>query len=275
MKFAICNETYQGWSWEKTCNAVAETGYNGIELAPFTLADDVKDLSQSTRKQVRSAAVQAGLDIVGLHWLLVSPKGLHLTGPDSEIRDKTIHYLCDLADLASDLEAPFMIFGSPNQRNLMEGVTREECRSRAMEGARKVGQHAQGRGVTLCMEALPFPEANFLTTLQEVREFVEEVDHPHVRMMMDVKSASSENQPLQDLYQRHKSFIQHIHANDANRRGPGFGDTDFVPLIKTLLDHDYQAAVSVEVFDYSPDPETIARISLDTLRKAFKEAQSV
>ena len=272
MKFAICNETFEGWTWEKACEQVATTGYDGIELAPFTLAENVNDLSPARRKEIRDVAERAGLDIVGLHWLLVSPKGLHLTGSDDSVRARTVQYLCDLVDLAHDLGVPVMIFGSPQQRNREEGVTEEACRARAIEGVLKVGQHAEGKGVTLCMEPLPAPESNFLNTLQQVKEFVDDVHHPNVQMMMDVKSACSEGKLLQDLYLEHRDRIQHVHANDANRRGPGFGDTDFVPLIKALVDTHYQGSVSVEVFDYSPDPVTIATKSLETLQQAVKDA---
>jgi sugar phosphate isomerase/epimerase len=63
--------------------------------------------------------------------------------------------------------------------------------------------------------------------------------------------------------------VAHVHANDANRRGPGFGETDFGPIAKTLADIGYKGWVSVEVFDYSPDPETIARQSLAYLQQKF------
>ena len=63
--------------------------------------------------------------------------------------------------------------------------------------------------------------------------------------------------------------VAYIHANDANGRGPGFGDVDFVPIVKALKDVDYQGYVSVEVFDFKPDPETTARESLGYLKEMF------
>jgi sugar phosphate isomerase/epimerase len=77
---------------------------------------------------------------------------------------------------------------------------------------------------------------------------------------------SSESTPVPDLVRRHAGRAGHFHVNDANGRGPGFGDTDFVPILQALDDSGYDRWVSLEVFDFTPDPETIATGSLEYLR---------
>ena len=78
---------------------------------------------------------------------------------------------------------------------------------------------------------------------------------------------STEDSPATELIRRHAARTAHFHANDPNLRGPGFGATDFKPIFKALRDGGYQGWVSVEVFDYKPDPETIARESLRYMRE--------
>jgi sugar phosphate isomerase/epimerase len=82
-----------------------------------------------------------------------------------------------------------------------------------------------------------------------------------------------EDTSIPDLIRRHAARTGHFHANDANRRGPGFGQVDFVPILHALHDSGYAGWVSVEVFDYSPDPETIAQESMRYLREC--EARSL
>ena len=96
MKYAICNETFRGWEWERTCAHVAELGYRGIEIAPFTLAEDVRAINPRWRGEVAAAARNTGLEIVGLHWFLVSPKGLSITSDDYAVRAETADYLAAL-----------------------------------------------------------------------------------------------------------------------------------------------------------------------------------
>jgi D-psicose/D-tagatose/L-ribulose 3-epimerase len=268
MPFAICNETFGDWSWDRTCRFVAETGYEGIEIAPFTFGESVTGITPEQRKRIREVAADAGLQIVGLHWLLASPKGLHIHTKDEALRRKTVDYLRSLVDFAGDIGAPVMVFGSPGQRRLEDG-DRAGAFERLIESYRQVLPTLAERGVTLCQESLPAPESDFILTAAEAQKVMDAVAHPNFGLMLDVKSMCSEAEPPAEIIRRHP-HIAHFHANDANRRGPGFGDTDFVPIAAALQDIGYGGYVSVEVFDYSPDPETIARESLRHLREVFE-----
>jgi sugar phosphate isomerase/epimerase len=267
-RFAICNETFGDWSWERSCQLVAETGYEGIEIAPFTFGESVTDVSPERRREIRQVAADHGLDIVGLHWLLASPKGLHIHTRDEALRQKTVDYLRALVDFAGDVGAPVMIFGSPFQRKLEDGDLAGAW-ERTQESFRQVLPTLAERGVTLCQESLPAPESDFILTAAEAARMVHELDHPNFRLMLDVKSMCSEAEPPAAIIRQFAPLVEHFHANDANRRGPGFGDTDFVPIAAALKEVGYQGYVSVEVFDYTPDPETIARESLRHLREVF------
>jgi sugar phosphate isomerase/epimerase len=272
MKFAICNETFQDWSWEKTCRFVAELGYDGIEIAPFTLAEDIRSLDAAARREIRLTAERVNLEVVGLHWLLVSPKGLSVTDADPAVRQATADYLVALTDFCADLGGRVMVFGSPKQRQVPDGETAETAAVRFMESVRPALDRAGAGGITICLEPLPPPEANFLLTLEEAVTLMRRLNHPAAKTIFDVKSASSEGRPLPALIADYAPYVAHVHANDANRRGPGFGETDFQPILSTLHARGYAGYVSVEVFDYSPDPETIASQSLRYLQQCLPEA---
>src|SRR4051794_27837831 len=113
MKYAICNETFEGWDHAKVCRSAAELGYTGLEVAPFTLAPRVTDVTADQRKKLRAEAENAGLQIIGLHWLLAKTEGLMLTSPDAGVRQRTADYLVELAKCCRDLGGDLMVFGSP------------------------------------------------------------------------------------------------------------------------------------------------------------------
>lgn len=272
MNFAICNELFEGWEFDRVCRLAANTGYDGLELAPFTLAPTITELSPQRRGELRDTASEHGLEIVGLHWLLAKTNGYHLTSPDIGVREATADYLVALAEACRDLGGGVMIFGSPPQRSLPDGTGQEEGYRAAADVFGSAIPRIADCGVELCIEPLSPVETDFVTTCADGARLVEMVDHPAFRLHLDVKAMSSEGSSVPDLIRRHAPSASHFHANDPNLRGPGFGDTDFVPIFGALRDVGYQRWVSVEVFDYSPDPETIAAQSLNYMRRCQREA---
>jgi sugar phosphate isomerase/epimerase len=271
MKFGICNETWQGWDFGPTCDEIAAAGYDGVEVAPFTLHEDPRQLTEADAIKTGKIAKAAGLEVIGLHWLLVKPAGMHLTTPEDLVRQKTVEFARHLARLCAAMGGTIMVWGSPKQRNIAEGDRHEDATRRAADAMRKISETAGSLGVTIAMEPLTPAETNFLTTAAETVEFIKQVDHPACRLHLDVKAMSSETKSIPQIIAESKNYLAHFHANDPNLRGPGFGDVKFEPIAKALRDAGYNGYVSVEVFDYSPDPRTIARKSIDYLRKTFAE----
>jgi sugar phosphate isomerase/epimerase len=267
-KYSICNETFQDWPQEKIFKFAAACGYRGVEVAPFTIDPDVRKITAQTRTQLRQQAEQAGVELVGLHWLLAKTEGFHLTSPDAAVRRETAAYLSQLARFCHDLGGQFMVFGSPKQRNLLPGVSREDGLKHAVEVLRSLLPTLADLGVVLALEPLSPRTTNFLTTAAEAVELAERVDSPHCRLLLDCLAMSSESTPIPELIRRHGKWLVHFHANDPNQRGPGMGKLDFVPIFQALRDVAYRGWVSVEVFDTSPGGETIARQSIAAMRKA-------
>ncbi len=270
MRFAICNELFEGWDHRRVVEFVADAGYDGLELAPFTFADHVDEVTPARRAEIRRIAEDRGLAITGLHWLLVKPAGLHLLHPEAAVRTRTVDYLRALIDFCADVGGTNLVFGSPNQRSLVEGVRPDDAWLWAREGFYACGEAAAARGVTLCLEALPEDLTNFLNTNAEVIDLVRAIAHPNVRMMIDVKSMCAEAMSIEDNIHACRGWFRHVHANDANLLGPGFGDVDFVPIFAALREQAYEGFVSVEVFDFKPGPEAIATKSLAYMKECLE-----
>jgi sugar phosphate isomerase/epimerase len=267
MKFAICNETFQDWPLEKACDLAAECGYTGLEIAPFTLGKYVTEIPAARRREVRKTVEKAGLKVAGLHWLLAKTEGLHLTSPDAAVRRKTAAYLGELARFCADLGGRIMVFGSPKQRDLAPGMTRQAGMNLAADVLRAAMPAMDSAGVTVGLEPLTPKETNFLNTAADGMELVGLVGSPHCRLHLDCKAmAGAEKEPIPALIHRYHKWLVHFHANDPNRRGPGFGALDFRPILKALREVGYGGWVSVEVFDFAPGPERLARQSIRYLR---------
>jgi sugar phosphate isomerase/epimerase len=190
MKISICNELFQGWPIEKVFDYAAQLGYDGVEIAPFTLADSVTEISPSRRKAIRRAAEQSGVEIVGLHWLLVKPEGLYINHPDEIIRIRTQEYIEALIHFCADIGGKVLVHGSPHQRTIKEGWDLIESWDRAKETFEVCLKTAQKRNVIYCIEPLAQDSTNFINTVGEAIRLVKEIRHPNFRMMFDCRIAS-------------------------------------------------------------------------------------
>jgi sugar phosphate isomerase/epimerase len=266
-KYALCSEVFSS-PLDETISSIAEAGFDGIEIAPFNAGESVEDVSSDERAQLRQQAADAGLEIVGLHWLLVSPPGLHLTTGDSSVREQTSAYLKALAQFCSDLGGKVMIFGSPKQRNLAEGDDRSTALERAAEVLREVGRTCEDLGVQLLLEALSPMETNFIQTIEEALELRDAIDSPGIGYMLDCKAMSSMPAGIEGTILQHGKEAGHFHANQPDGKGPGMGEVEFEPILSALKESGYEGWVSTEPFDYKPDPMTVARTALSTLREA-------
>ena len=274
MKFGICNEIFQGWSLADAMRFAKTTGYDCIELAPFTLLPGtagkyVTAIPAAERRKIRETAVETGLEISGIHWVLIQADGMHLTHPDSAIRARTADYFVALADFCADLGGRTIVVGSPKQRNVMEGVSPEQAREYATAVFRPAVARAADRGVTLCFEPLAPSETNFINTAADAIAFAGQFGSPAMSVILDVKAMSSELKPVPQIIRESRGRFAYFHANDANLRGPGFGAVDFRPIAAALRDVAYDGVVSVEVFTFEEGPAAIATQSLAYLKKAF------
>ena len=260
---SICNEVYQGWPFHEACRSIRQIGYTGIEIAPFTLSDSPADIPLDERRQYRGIMSSDGLRFVGLHWLMVAPKGLHVTTPDDSLREKSWQHIRDLVDLCADLgDAGVMVFGSPHQRSTTGGSSVEDATRRFEDGLAAVSGHAMERGVTILVEALPSNQCDVVTTLAEAAKIVQNIGSPAIRTMFDTHNAEDETDSHAAVLERYFDLIRHVHVNEMDGKHPGTGDYDFKPVLDVLRRKKYAGWVSLEAFDFTPGAERIATESL-------------
>ena len=278
IKLGICNETFKDenkfWPLRKVMEYISRVGYQGIEIAPFTLAPSVEDISSAKREEIRLLSHDYGLEVIGLHWLLASPSGLSISSSDREVRHRTINYLKKLIDFCSDIGGKILVFGSPKQRSIEKNSSYEETRKRAKEVFISSLDKAEERGVIICLEPLARRETDFINTAEEAVFLIKEINHPNFKLHLDVKAVSDGKKSIPEIIKKNKDYLFHFHANDANGLGPGFGETDFEPIIKVLKEIKYSGFISVEVFDISPGQKKIAEESLAYLKKVLQKEKA-
>jgi D-psicose/D-tagatose/L-ribulose 3-epimerase len=263
----LCNEVIRGLNFPQQCRFVRETGYDGLEIAPFTLADDPARLSSETIGNLRAAADGEGVEIAGLHWLLAAPEGLSITSGDAATAARTLDVGRRLVDMCRQLGGRYLVHGSPAQRQLEPG-REDEGRKHALQYFRAIASAASAADVTYIIEPLSRLDTGLITTVDEAVDIIGEIGEAALATMIDCYAAASNGETIADVLQRWMptSHLRHIHFNDSNKRGPGEGATDFSTVIDMLTRLGYSGTAAVEPFVYLPDGPACAARSIGYLR---------
>jgi len=257
VKLSLCNEVIRELPFDRQCALAAGLGYRGLELAPFTFGEEAWRMPAGKRAEIRRACSAAGIEVSGLHWLLVAPAGLSITTADRTVWQKSVDVLRASVDLCAELGGSYLVHGSPAQRR----VTAKDDAARAEEAWLLAGEQAALARVAYCIEPLARPECNFVNTLGEAAELVRRLGNPALRTMVDTLAAGlMEPEPVADAIRRWMptGLMAHIQFNDRNRRGPGQGEDRFAPIVRALRETGYGGWIAMEPFVYEPDGPTCA-----------------
>ena len=275
MKLALCNEVLGELSLEAQCELAARLGYDGLEIAPFTLANAPERIEAAEARRIRGVVESSGLVVTGLHWLLVKPSGLSVTDPDAARRQRTLEVVKRLIALCAELGGKVLVHGSPKQREVAPGETLDTARARLRDFLAAAAETAAAHGVVYCIEPLSRNETVLVNTVAEAADIVRAVGSPALRTMIDCSAAGlTETVPLPALIDQWlpTGLIGHVQVNDPNRRAPGQGEMAFAPIFAALKRNGYDGTVAVEPFDYVPDGPGCAAFAAGYLRGVRESA---
>ena len=99
---------------------------------------------------------------------------------------------------------------------------------------------------------------------------IKEIGNPNVMLHLDVKAMAGEAKPAAEVIEENGRWLRSFHSNDVNLQGPGMGAVDHRPIIAALKKVGYEGYLSVEVFDFTAGPDTIARKSAEYLKEVLR-----
>ena len=277
MKFSMCTAVYGMHDLHDTINRAAAIGFDAVEITAALHLPIGSSYEQ--RREIRGWIRDAGIACSGLHYIFDG--SVKLAAVDRELNAKCADYLCRVIDTAADVEAKTVIIGSGGTaRHIDDGVERTEAAKCMADVIRKAGEYAADKDVYLAVEAINRYETNFINTMQEAAEFVQMIDHPHVRTMADTYHLNiEESNPVVSVMQ-YGSTLQNLHLADSNRHAPGTGHFDFKAIADALNAVGFDKYCSFEVFGLYPwklwfdtveEADRQMKIGLKTTQAAFQQ----
>lgn len=273
MRYSICNWLFKEIDFEKSCLLIAKHGFQGVEIAPFTLFDDPQDIGERKILEIEEALTRAGLKFVGFHAIFFGPGNFHITSQDRAIRQRSWDRLRRLVDIAGKLGGGVLVLGSPKQRRAI-GIPPENAVGYIKEGLSKIAPYATERKATILIEALPSTDTNVINTLEESRELIRSINKPGISGMFDFHNCAHETRSWSELIEHYFDIIQHIHVNEVNGSYPGTGNSDFTPAFVKLGEKRYTGWISLEIFHQPDDPDFVLSKTMQFLVDMEKRISS-
>ena len=252
MKLAVSNIAWTPEERLAAYDLMAGAGITGLEIAPglfFAGAEDPFVPDAATAEAALAEIAARGLSLVSMQALLFGVAGAALLG-DAEERAAFVRGMTRAIDLAGRFGIPNLVFGSPGQRRIPEGMDPDDAREQAAETFRRLGDRAAAAGTAIAMESNPPAYgANFLTTLEEAESFVAQVDHPAVTLILDL-GAMHMNGAFDTLAGRIPALVErltHVHVSEPHLAPAPDDATDLAPVLTALRRAGYGRAVSIEM----------------------------
>lgn len=252
MIFAASNIAWRPEERHEAYAAMAELGFSGLEIAPGMFFHDSVDAFNPSPADLRRAlgeVASEGLRLVSMQSILFAVEGAEVFG-DHSAQDRFRNGMQQAIDLAGRCGIPNLVFGSPAQRRIPAGRAPGEAVAEAVDTFRSIGERAATSGVVIAIEANPAVYGtNFLNTLNEAVDFVLEVSHPAIRLVLDL-GAQAMNGEASVTAARVPDIIRllnHVHVSEA-RLAPAPADPEgLAQILAALSSASYDGAVSIEM----------------------------
>ncbi|MEM7779320.1 MAG: sugar phosphate isomerase/epimerase family protein [Pseudomonadota bacterium] len=252
MKLAVSNIA---WSPDERLDAYAilqEAGIAGLEIAPGLLfhasADPFVPSADEARRALEEIA-DAELELVSMQSLLFGMEGAALFEGKPARRAFEIGMHRAIA-LAGRFGIPNLVFGSPAQRRIPEGMPMERALDEAASVFRTLGDEAALAGTRIAIEANPAAYGtNFLTSLADAESFVRRVNHPNIAAILDIGAMhlNGEYPEVPARIPALAALLSHVHVSEANLAPAPAERTDLAPTFWALRKVGYDKSVSIEM----------------------------
>ena len=252
MIFAMSNIAWLPEERHEAYAALADAGFDGLEIAPgllFAGAEDPMRPDEGRVRDVRTELENHGLRLVSMQSLLFGVDDAALFGSEEQRRrfETAMHRAIDLA---GRLHIPNIVFGSPRQRVIPDDMDGSHAHDHAVATFGALANRASKAGTVIAMEPNPADYGtNFLTTLEQAASFVASVDHPALRLNYDLGAVimNGDGDRAADLARTFISHIHHVHVSEPELAPAPADPAPVAGVLRVLEQGGYDGAVSIEM----------------------------
>ncbi|MCX7996515.1 MAG: sugar phosphate isomerase/epimerase [Patescibacteria group bacterium] len=250
-KKAISNIAWEMADDTRIQDLLKQFDFHGIEIAPTKIWPDLSEVTAADADRCRESWEDAGFRIVAMQSILYGKPELTLFESE-EARIATIAYHRKVFAIAHELGVKKIVFGSPKNRRIPLGMSREEANSLAYEVFTQLADYSGAYGIYLCIEANPERYGgNYITKTAEALALVQRVNHPYLRLHLDTGELYLTNEPIRETIRQSLPFVKHVHVSEPDLDPIGTHALPHQEIAACLREGNYTEWISIEM---RPDP---------------------
>jgi D-psicose/D-tagatose/L-ribulose 3-epimerase len=253
MRLSISNIAWRPEEDLSVAALLAKHDVDAIDVAPGKYFKDFATTSSQDITDVRRWWRVRGIEIVGMQALLFGTQGLNLFG-EPAVRERMLAYLAHVCRIAHGLDARFLVFGSPRNRD-RSGLDDHQTADIAKDFFRRLGDIAADQDTVICLEPNPpLYGGNFMTDAAATAEVVRAVNHPAIRMQLDVGALSLNGESAAAVLARDADLVAHVHASEPELGVLGDHGTDHGPVASAIRKFCPNKIVTIEMREDADAP---------------------
>jgi sugar phosphate isomerase/epimerase len=277
MRLAVSNIAWRVEEAEGALERLEALDVPGLEIAPgLAFAGEPEPIRpDAAAVELWSSQLERrGLALASMQSLLFGQAAASLFG-DEFGRRVFVKGMEAAIQLAGRLGCPNLVLGSPAARRIPDTLDAHSAMSIALDVIGQLGDRCGEVGARLSLEPNPAAYgANFLNTFAETVAFVRRLDHPAVKVNLDLGALTMNGETAAVLRHlpEHIDTIGHVHISEPQL---AFAPADVLRLRETFMalrTAGYGGWVSIEM--RSTDGENLERLTTSVLRAQTALRQS-
>lgn len=271
MRVSLFSTGFASWPLERTFQAAARCGYDGVDVGgfrPHAYPPDVLAGVNGGASAILSYVQKYQVPIVS--YVPENTGSPHsFVFRERELNDISVEYFKQSVEAAKAIEAPMVMFAI-NMPGF--GIDREYLKRQVVEDLKVISGHAADLGVTVILEPVTPYEGKLCCSSDDVKYFLDEVDNDALQVVLDLACPLTCGEPMSEYWEKMPGAVREIHFIDAepdceDHLIPGDGSMDWPRIVNYLRSVDYDGYLALELFSrYGNEPDFAAERGIEVIR---------
>mgnify|MGYP001182906053 FL=1 len=271
MKLGISNIAWQAKDRLKYYELLKREKFIGLEIAPKIFLYNHRNFLKPSKSKIKknlNEIKKYNLQLISMQSLLYQSKDCHLF-LNSKFRKNFENRIIEIIKLAGKLNIPNLVFGSPKNRIIPNGMPYAVAEKIALKIFRKLGKEAKKNNTVLSIETNPIEYGtNFLTNIYQTNRFVKKVNSQNIKMILDTGELiiNKELNQIENILKKYLKYINHIHISQPYLKSAK-NFKHLSKVLKFLKKSKYNNWVSIEMRNQKKNNYQKVKNSIKSLRK--------